>query len=39
VSTTARYVKVVARNYGALPKWHLGAGFPAFIFVDEIEVE
>jgi predicted alpha-1,2-mannosidase len=39
VNTTARYVKVVARNYGALPKWHLGAGFPAFIFVDEIEVE
>ncbi|PRP68163.1 GH92 family glycosyl hydrolase [Nonlabens agnitus] len=37
----ARYVKVVAANYGALPEWHLG--FPmkgtAWIFVDEITIE
>lgn len=36
--TKARYVKVVAKNYGALPEGHLGFGGDAFIFVDEIEV-
>jgi hypothetical protein len=34
----ARFVKVKAINYGALPQWHLGAGYPAFIFIDEIMV-
>jgi hypothetical protein len=40
VSTNARYVKVIARNFGALPEWHQGFPFDgdAFIFVDEIEV-
>lgn len=33
-----RYVKVKAINYGVLPAWHLGAGFDAFIFADEIEI-
>ncbi|MEZ5307083.1 MAG: GH92 family glycosyl hydrolase [Pyrinomonadaceae bacterium] len=35
----ARYVKVVARNLGKIPDWHPGAGYEAFIFVDEIFVE
>ena len=35
----ARYVKVVARNYGKLPEGHQGFGGDAFIFVDEIEVQ
>lgn len=39
VTTSGRYVKVVAHNFGALPQWHLGAGSPAFIFVDEVMVE
>lgn len=39
VNTNGRYVKVIARNYGALPQWHLGAGYSAFIFVDEVMVE
>jgi hypothetical protein len=39
VNTNGRYVKVVAHNFGALPQWHLGAGSPAFIFVDEVMVE
>ena len=38
VSTSARYVKVFARNYGTIPQWHPGAGYPAFIFVDEITI-
>jgi hexosaminidase len=36
--TRARWVKVRARAYGALPEWHPGAGTPAWIFCDEIIV-
>ena len=38
---SARYVKIVAKNFGDLPKWHLGAPFngKAWIFVDEIEIK
>ena len=35
----ARYVRIKASNYGALPPWNQGAGNPAFIFVDEIEIQ
>ncbi|MFZ7115379.1 MAG: GH92 family glycosyl hydrolase [Bacteroidota bacterium] len=38
-SEKARYIKVIAKNYGELPLWHQGAGGMAFIFVDEIEVK
>ena len=34
----ARYVKVVAKNFGKLPEGHQGVGGDAFIFVDEISV-
>jgi hypothetical protein len=34
--TKARYVRVRAANLGKIPAWHPGAGFDAFIFVDEI---
>jgi len=37
--TTARYIKVVAKNYGKLPDWHLGAGGDSWLFIDEIVVE
>ena len=33
----ARYVEVII-NSSKLPKWHGGAGSPAFLFVDEIEI-
>jgi len=36
--TTARYVKVFAKNFGTIPAWHLGAGGEGYIFVDEIIV-
>ena len=42
VVTKAKYVKVIARNFGALPEWHQGYGYNdgnAFIFIDEIEVK
>lgn len=32
----ARFVRVKAYNLGKIPAWHPGAGFDAFIFVDEI---
>lgn len=38
VSTQAKYVKVIARNFGKLPEWHQGSGNDAFIFIDEIEI-
>ncbi|KGO89174.1 GH92 family glycosyl hydrolase [Flavobacterium suncheonense] len=36
---TARYVKVVAKNFGTLPEWHQGAGGDAYIFTDEILIQ
>jgi len=35
----ARFVRVKAFNLGKIPAWHPGAGFDAFIFVDEIIIE
>ena len=34
----ARYVRVVAKNFGVLPDWHQGAGGEAHLFVDEVTV-
>ncbi len=34
----ARYVKVIAYNYGKLPEEHQGFGSDAFIFIDEIAI-
>lgn len=34
----ARYLKIKAENFGLLPEDHAGAGKPAWLFVDEIEV-
>lgn len=38
---SARYIKIVAKNLGDLPEWHLG--YPhngkAWIFIDEIEIK
>ena len=38
-SKKARYVKVIAKNFGKLPEWHQGAGGDAFIFIDEITIK
>jgi predicted alpha-1,2-mannosidase len=35
----ARYVRIIAHNFGTLPEWHDGRGDGAFIFVDEIEIK
>ena len=33
-----RYVRVHAYNLGKIPAWHPGAGYQAYIFVDELIV-
>jgi hypothetical protein len=38
-SKKARYVKVIAKNFGKLPRWHQGFGGDAFIFIDEITIK
>jgi len=35
----ARYLKIVATNFGELPVWHVSAGNPAWLFTDEIIIE
>lgn len=35
----ARFVRVFAQGYGALPPGHAGAGHPAWLFADEIAVK
>ena len=35
---TVRYVRVKAVSEKQLPEWHSGAGHPAFLFVDEVQV-
>ena len=35
----ARYVRMVAKNSGKCPEWHVGAGEPSWIFCDEIVIE
>ena len=35
----ARYVKIIIKNYGKLPDWHISAGQQAWLFVDEIWVK
>ncbi len=38
---SSRYIKIVAKNLGDLPKWHLGAPHQgkAWVFIDEITVK
>ena len=37
-SILGRYVKLVAKNYGKCPNWHLGAGGDTWLFFDEIRI-
>jgi predicted alpha-1,2-mannosidase len=38
VGKPARFVRIVAENFGLCPDWHPGAGTWTFLFVDEIEI-
>ena len=35
----ARYVRMVAKNPGLCPDWHVGAGEKSWIFCDEVVIE
>jgi putative alpha-1,2-mannosidase len=39
LNLNARYIKLVAKQYGPLPAWHESKGEPSYIFADEIVVE
>ncbi|MBR5906060.1 MAG: GH92 family glycosyl hydrolase [Bacteroidales bacterium] len=39
VNAKARFVRVRATNIGVIPDWHPAAGYPGFIFVDELWAE
>lgn len=39
VNENIQFVKISAKNFGALPKGHLGYGGKAWLFVDEIEIK
>ncbi len=39
LNVNARYIKLVAKQYGPLPEWHESKGQPSYIFADEIVVE
>ena len=39
MNVETRYVRVKAKNFGTIPSWHLGAGYPSWIFIDEITIE
>ena len=38
-ANNSRYVKVHIKNQGTIPPGNSGSGNPAWLFVDEIEVE
>jgi|WetSurMetagenome_2_1015567.scaffolds.fasta_scaffold01472_5 alpha-L-fucosidase len=38
-NTTARFIRIVAKNIGICPNWHKGAGEKAWIFCDEIDIK
>lgn len=35
-ASSFKHLRVVAKNYGNLPKWHPGKDTPAWLFIDEI---
>jgi len=39
INASARYIKVIAKQYGPLPDWHESKGSPSYIFADEIIIE
>lgn len=36
---TARYIRVKVETIGLCPTWHYGVGYPAWFFLDEVNVE
>ncbi len=38
-NTTARYIKIIVKNFGKIPEGKQGAGNPAWTFIDELIIE
>jgi predicted alpha-1,2-mannosidase len=38
-SFKAKYIKLIAKNFGPMPEWHEGRGNPTYIFIDEFLVK
>ena len=38
IPVQARYARAEVANFGVLPPWHLGAGNPSWIFLDEFDI-
>ena len=36
---TARYIRVEVKSIGLCPSWHYGVGYPAWFFLDEVDVK
>ena len=36
IGKRAQYIKIMAKNAGPCPEWHLGAGGASWIFLDEV---
>jgi len=39
LNTQARYIKIIAKQYGPMPDWHESTGEQSYIFADEITIE
>jgi hypothetical protein len=39
LDTELRYLKIMAKNMEGAPEWHHGSGLPAWIFLDEVQVQ
>jgi hypothetical protein len=39
IDKTVQFIKITAKNFGDLPKGHLGYGGKAWLFVDEIDIK
>ncbi|MEZ5046307.1 MAG: GH92 family glycosyl hydrolase [Chitinophagaceae bacterium] len=37
--TFYKYFKLLVKNFGPMPQWHEGRGYPTYIFIDEFEVD
>ena len=39
IQTSTKFIKIIAKNFKALPSWHEAAGSRCWLFTDEIVIE
>ena len=39
VPVEARFIRITAENFGPLPEWHISAGNPTWMFLDEMKIK